>query len=120
MSFFTRKKKTSACSCQNGCACGEPAKGMDSGCFDAIRSIKVLGMGCKSCHEQYEKAKQAIQRMGLTIDVEYITDLEQVASYGAMSMPAVVVNDQVIAMGKVLSAEDLETMLHKLCASDER
>ncbi len=71
-------------------------------------------MGCNSCHTQYENAKAAIDSMGLNVEVEYVTDLEKVMFYGAMSMPAVVVNEQVVAMGKVLSAADLEKLLHKL------
>ena len=45
---------------------------------------------------------------------EYITDLQKVVGYGAMSMPALVVNEKVVAMGKVLKAADVEKLLHKL------
>lgn len=46
--------------------------------------------------------------------MEYITDLQKVVGYGAMSMPALVVNEKVVAMGKVLKAADVEKLLHKL------
>ena len=78
-----------------------------------IASIKVLGAGCKSCHEQYENAKAALKAMGLDIEVEYITDMEKVMGYGVMSMPAIVVNDKVVSMGKVLKAADVEKLLLK-------
>ena len=77
-------------------------------------SVKVLGVGCASCHEQYEHAKAAVKSMGLDVEVEYITDLQKVVGYGAMSMPALVVNEKVVAMGKVLKAADVEKLLHKL------
>ena len=77
-------------------------------------SIKVLGAGCKSCHAQYENAKAAVQAMGLNVEVEYITDMEEVMRYGAMSMPAIAVNGQVVSMGKVLKAADVEKLLHEL------
>ena len=48
------------------------------------------------------------------VEVEYITDLQKVVGYGAMSMPALVVNEKVVAMGKVLKAADVEKLLHKL------
>lgn len=35
-------------------------------------SVKVLGVGCASCHEQYEQAKAAVKSMGLDVEVEYI------------------------------------------------
>ena len=49
-------------------------------------SIKVLGSGCKFCHELYENTKEAVKNIGLSVEVEYVTDLEQVMGYGGMSM----------------------------------
>ena len=86
--------------------CGEPVNG--------ICCIKILGAGCKSCHEQYENEKAAVKAMGLDLEVEYITDMEKVMAYGVMSMPAIVVNEKVVSMGKVLKAADVEKLLHKL------
>lgn len=80
----------------------------------ALCCIKVLGAGCKSCHEQYENAKKAIKDMGLDLEVEYITDMQKVMEYGAMSMPALVVNEKVVSMGKVLKSDDVIALLHKL------
>ncbi len=77
------------------------------------KKIKVLGAGCKSCHEQYENTKRAVEEMGLSIEVEYITDMQKVMEYGAMSMPALVVNEKVAAMGKVLKTRDVVALLHK-------
>lgn len=77
-------------------------------------NIKVLGAGCKSCHEQHENVKKAVANMNLDAEVEYITDMEKVMSYGVMSMPAIVVNEQVVSMGKVLKASQVEDLLRKL------
>ena len=73
--------------------------------------MKVLGAGCKSCHQQYEYAKEAVRNLGLSIEVEYITDMEKIMEYGIMSMPAIVVNDKVVAFGKVLKAAEVEKLL---------
>ena len=118
------EKQGSACCCGSGvkgeeaagccaatndsaaCCCGAPVDGI---CCD-----KVLGAGCKSCHEQYENAKAAVKALGLNIEVEYITDMEKVMGYGVMSMPAIVVNEKVVSMGKVLKAADVENLLRKL------
>ena len=81
---------------------------------DSLVSIKVLGSGCKSCHELYENAKEAVKNAGLSVEVEYITDLEKVMGYGVMSMPGLVVNEKVVSMGKVLKTADVEKLLHKL------
>ena len=56
----------------------------------------------------------AVKVMGLDLEVEYITDMEKVMGYGVMSMPAIVVNEQVVSMGKVLKAADVEKLLRKM------
>ena len=71
----------------------------------------MLGARCKSCHEMYENTKEAVKNAGLTVEVEYITDMEKVMGYGVMSMPALVVNEKVVSMGKVLKVSDVEKLL---------
>ena len=48
------------------------------------------------------------------MEVEYITNMETVMAYGVMSMPAIVINEQVVSMGKVLKSTDVEKLLHKM------
>lgn len=76
-----------------------------------INSIKVLGMGCKTCHAQYENAQAAVAAIGLDIEVEYITDIPTVMSYGVMSMPALVINEKVVSAGRLLKPADVEKLL---------
>lgn len=111
------EKKAPACACSCGCPTSESEEITNDCCpeaKDGICCIKVLGAGCKSCHELYENTKQAVKEMGLSIEVEYITDMQKVMEYGVMSMPALVVNEKVAAMGKVLKAADVVALLHKL------
>lgn len=111
------EKKAPACACNGGCACEEATEITNDCCPEAaggICCVKVLGMGCKSCRELYENAKAAVKNMGHNVAVEYVTDLQQVMAYGAMSMPTLVVNEKVVSMGKVLKAADVEKLLHKL------
>ena len=115
---FGKKKedtKAPACACTCGGEC--PAIEITSDCCpeakDGICCIKVLGAGCKTCHEQYENAKEAVNAMGLSVEVEYITDMQKVMEYGVMRMPALVVNERVVSQGKVLKAADVESLLHK-------
>ena len=117
---FGKKKeaqKTPACACNCGCPTSEMVEIKNECCgksVDGICCIKVLGAGCPSCHQQYENAKAAVQNMGLDIKVEYITDMAKVMEYGVMSVPALVVNESVVSMGKVLKTADVENLLHKL------
>ena len=111
------EKKAPACACSCGCSASEAEEITNDCCpeaKDGICCIKVLGAGCKSCHEQYENAKKTVKAMGLSMEVEYITDMQKVMEYGVMSVPALVVNEKVVAMGKVLKSSDVEKLLHKL------
>lgn len=121
MSLFGKKKeetKAPACCCNGAVPTGETTEvnGASECCgekADGNCCIKVLGAGCASCHKQYENVKEAVSNIGLNIEVEYITDMEKVMAYGVMSMPAIVVNDKVVSMGKVLKASDVEKLLKK-------
>lgn len=107
--LFGKKKeevKTPACACQNDCPTSEMSTPEGE-----ITSIKVLGSGCKSCHQLFENAIEAVKSKGLSLDVEYITDLQKVMEYGVMSMPALVINEKVVSMGKVLGKTDIEKMI---------
>ncbi len=119
MSLLGKKKaekKECGCGCSCGCGkaeakeiaatvtcCGENA--------DGICCIKVLGSGCKNCHALYENAKQAVKDAGLGLEVEYVTDMQKIMAYGVMSMPALVINEQVASMGRVLKPADIKKLL---------
>ncbi len=110
------KKKTPVCACNSGCPASEATavtNDFPAETEDGICCIKVLGAGCASCHAQFENAKEAVKKMGLSLEVEYVTDLQKVMEYGVMSMPALVVNEKVVSKGKVLKHADVEKLLHK-------
>ena len=122
------KAEETSCCCgsagqteEASCCCGSAGQTEEASCCcggtgSGITSVKVLGAGCRSCHEQYENAKEAVRALGLSAEVEYVTDLEKVMGYGVMSMPAIVVNEKVVSMGKVLKAADVEKLLRRLDA----
>lgn len=87
------------------CCCG--------GCPADVTRIQVLGSGCKSCHELYENAKQAAEDLGLSLEVEYVTDLQKAMEYGVMRMPALVVNEKVVSMGQVLKSKEIVQLLRE-------
>lgn len=117
---FGKKKeenKAPACACNCGCPTSEATEVVNTCCGEAVNGIcciKVLGSGCKSCHALLEASKEAVKNMGLSVEVEYVTDMEKIMEYGVMSMPALVVNENVVSMGKVLKAAEVEKLLHKL------
>lgn len=116
--FGKKKEEQSApaCACNGGCHISQANEAVSEGRSETkggICCVKVLGAGCKSCHEQYENVKEAVEAMGVSVEVEYITDMQKVMEYGAMSMPVIVVNEKVVSMGRVLKSSDVEKMLRK-------
>ena len=113
------EKKAPACACNCGCSTSKVSEITNDCCpeaKDGICCVKVLGAGCKSCHEMYENTKQAVKNVGLNIEVEYITDMQKIMEYGVMSMPALVVNEKVVSMGKVLKETDAKKILKNYTA----
>lgn len=116
---FGRKKEeqeTTACTYGGSCTTKEITEEGSADTANVIYCVKVLGTGCKSCHELYKNVKTAISSIGLPIKVEYITDMKKIITYGVMSIPAIVVNEKVISAGKILKAADIEKLLHELCS----
>ena len=74
-------------------------------------NIKVLGGGCKSCEALLEATKEAVEKKGIHAEVEYITDMEKIMGYGIMSMPALMIDEKVVSVGKVLKAKEVEKLL---------
>ena len=109
--FVKKKEEKKPCCCS--CGCKSEGKATSECYGEIITNIKVLGAGCKACHEQYENTKEAVKNMGLNIEVEYITDMQKIMEYGVMSMPAIVANEKVVSIGKVLKAADVEKLLQK-------
>ncbi len=113
---FGKKKEEKTTNCCCNCSSNVVEQPVNECCGQVINGIcciKVLGAGCKSCHEQYENAKDAVNNLGLSVEVEYITDMDKVMEYGVMSMPAIVVNEKVASFGKVLKTTEVEKLLQR-------
>lgn len=110
------EKEGPACGCRNACTKGKERESTvkSNSSAEKISSIKVLGSGCKNCHALLENTNKAVDSLGLDIEVEYVTDMQKVMEYGVMSMPALVVNEKVVSMGRVLKPADIEKLFHKL------
>jgi len=69
--------------------------------------IRVLGQGCANCHALTQRVMEVLGELKLAADVEHITDIKEIASYGAALSPALVVNGKIVAMGRMPSKDQL-------------
>ncbi len=73
--------------------------------------IKVLGSGCANCLALEERTTRALGMLGMDAEVAKVTDFAEIAGYGVMSTPALVLNDEVVVMGRVPTVEELQAIL---------
>ncbi len=69
--------------------------------------IKILGPGCPKCQQTEKVVKEAVAECGVNAQVEKVTNLLDIASYGVFGTPAVVVDGKVKSVGKIPVKEDV-------------
>lgn len=76
-------------------------------------TVKVLGSGCAKCSQLEAATKAALEQLGMDTAIDHVRDFAQIATYGVMSTPALVVDGKVVSYGKVLSQEEVVKILQK-------
>jgi small redox-active disulfide protein 2 len=69
--------------------------------------IKVLGPGCPKCQQTEKVVKEAVAESGSNAQIEKVTNVMDIARYGVIGTPAVVVDGQVKSVGKIPKKEDV-------------
>ena len=73
--------------------------------------IKVLGSGCANCKTLESRTREALKQLGMDAMVEKVTDYQQIASYGIMRTPGLVIDEKVVLSGMVPPVEKLKELL---------
>ena len=75
--------------------------------------IKVLGPGCPKCQQTEKVVKEAAAEAGVDARIEKITDTMEIAGYGVLGTPAVVIDGEVKSVGKIPSKDDVKDWIQK-------
>ncbi|HDQ03849.1 MAG TPA: thioredoxin family protein [Deltaproteobacteria bacterium] len=75
--------------------------------------IEILGTGCAKCDKLEEMVRLAIEETGVNADVNHIRDIKKIMTYGVMTTPALVINGEVKATGKIPSVEEIKKIIAK-------
>ena len=75
--------------------------------------IKILGSGCANCVTLAENTKKALAESGTEAEIEKVTDFAEIAKYGVMSTPGLVIDEKVVSYGKVLKPQDIVNIIEK-------
>lgn len=108
MSLFGKKKETASCCCA---AANQPAPA-GSAASGSLR-VEVLGSGCAKCNQLEANTRTALAQLGIDAQIGHVTDFAQIAAYGVMSTPALVINGTVVSTGRVLTVEEAAELLQK-------
>ncbi|PID53228.1 MAG: redox-active disulfide protein 2 [Micrococcales bacterium] len=73
--------------------------------------IKILGPGCRNCRNLEKETLAAVEQLGLEATVEKVTEYPDIASYGIMSTPGLVVDEKVLVSGRVPKREEIAALL---------
>ena len=110
MGLFGRnkKEKKTPCCCGGSCtqenmAQAEAAKGTGG--------VKVLGSGCAKCNALEQATREALAELSMETTIDHVTDFAQIAAYGVMTTPALVVDGKVVSYGKVLKKDEAKALI---------
>lgn len=115
MALFGKKNKkeeTISCCCGGNCDAESMAKAETAKSEGA--GVKVLGSGCAKCNQLEENTLEALKFLNMDTAIDHIIDFGQIAAYGVMSTPALVIDGKVVAYGKVLKTDEVVKILQKI------
>ena len=109
MSLFGKKKETASCCCASA---NQPAPA-GSAASGSLR-VEVLGSGCAKFNQLEANTRTALAQLGIDAQIGHVTDFAQIAAYGVMTTPALVVDGKVVCYGKVLKKEEVKALIRKV------
>jgi small redox-active disulfide protein 2 len=77
-------------------------------------NIKVLGSGCPNCKRLEAETRAALDAAGITYDLAKVTDYADIATYGVMSTPALVINEKVVSSGRIPARSKIVELVHEV------
>ena len=113
MGLFSRNKKDkkNSCCCDSNCTLETMVQTETD---KASSGIKVLGSGCAKCNALEQATCEALAELGMETTIDHVTDFTQIAAYGVMTTPALVVDGQVVSYGKVLKKDEPKALIEKI------
>ena len=74
--------------------------------------IKILGSGCPNCQRLEANAKKAVEELDLKdVEIEHVYDIDKIIEYGVMATPAIVIDKEVKAAGRIPDTEEIKGWL---------
>ena len=111
MGLFGREKKEAPAPCCGGNHSAEVTPQAETAKTDS--GVKVLGGGCAKCSELEANTRDALAELGMDTAIGHVTDFAQIAAYGVMATPALVVDGRVVSCGRALKKDEAKALIRK-------
>jgi small redox-active disulfide protein 2 len=76
-----------------------------------VKKLQILGTGCPKCKKLAEQTEAAAKALGIEYELEKVTDINQIVSFGVAVTPALVVDGEVKVVGKVPDIDTIKAVL---------
>jgi small redox-active disulfide protein 2 len=81
-------------------------------------TIKVLGPGCENCKKLAYLTERAVTNLALDAKIEKVTDYVDIMKYPILSTPGLVINEKLVASGRIPSEAEITTFLTNALVSE--
>ena len=110
MGLFSKGKKEKETCCYGSCT----PEALDQAADKFSGGVKVLGSGCAKCSALEKATREALAELGMETDIDHVTNFTQIAAYGVMATPALVVDGKVVSYGRVLKKDEAKALIRKI------
>ena len=111
MKLFGKRKTETACCCGGNCNAETIGKAENN---KNTNGIVVLGSGCDKCNALEAATIEALAELGQDTKIEHVTDYAQIAAYGVMTTPALMIDGKVVSYGKALKKDEVKDLILKI------
>lgn len=111
MGLFGNKKQNEKEKCCCGAGLDSAKMEVANACMKEGASVKILGSGCAKCNELEQNTISALKLLEMDTSIDHVKDFSQIAAFGVMTTPALVIDGKVVSYGKVLKTEEIVQIL---------
>jgi len=76
-----------------------------------MKKIQILGTGCPKCKKLAEAAEEAAKTAGIAYQLEKVTAINDIISFGVMTTPALAIDGKVVLAGRAATPDEIKKLL---------
>jgi small redox-active disulfide protein 2 len=82
--------------------------------------IKILGMGCATCHELEQITRQVVKELAIDATIEEVKDIKKIMEYPILTTPGLVVNDELACSGRIPTKSEVTQFIINALDKEEQ